>query len=40
MYEKSQILLAGTGIRKMTLVAHGVSPIKIDYSDNPKSFIN
>ena len=34
---KSSILLAGTGIWKISSVACGFSSIKIDYSDYPKS---
>ena len=34
---KSSILLAGTGVWKICSVACGLSSIKIDYSDYPKS---
>ena len=37
---KSSILLAGTGVWKISSVACGFSYIKIDYSDNPKSLIS
>ena len=37
---KSSILLAGTGVRKISSVACGFSSIKIDYSDYPKSLIS
>ena len=40
MYEKSSILLAGTGVRKISTVACWVSPIKIHFSDYPKSLIS
>ena len=38
MYQKSSILLAGTGVRKFSFVACGCSPIKVQFSDYPKSF--
>ena len=37
---KSSILLARTGVWKISSVACGFSPIKIDYSDYPKSLIS
>ena len=37
---KSSILLAGTGIRKISSVACGFSPVKIRFSDYPKSLIS
>ena len=37
---KKLSLLARTGVRKTSSVACGVSPIKLDYSDYPKSFAN
>ena len=37
---KSSILLAGTGVWKISSVACGFSFIKIDYSDYPKSLIS
>ena len=40
MYQKSSILLAGTGIWKISSVACGFSSIKIDYSDYLKSLIS
>ena len=40
MYQKCSILLAGTGIWKISSVACGFSSIKMDYSDNPKSLIS
>ena len=40
MYQKTPILLAGTGIWKISSVACGFSSIKIDYSDYPKSLIS
>ena len=40
MYQKSSILLAGNGTVKISSVACGFSPVKIDYSDYPKSFIS
>ena len=39
MYEKA-VLLAGTGERKISSVACGFSPIKIHFSDYPKSLIS
>ena len=33
-------LLAGTGVRKVSVVACGFSSIKIDYFDYPKSLIS
>ena len=33
-------MLAGPGIQKISLITYGVNPIKIDYSNYPKSFIN
>ena len=36
---KSSILLAGTGVWKISSVACGFSSIKIHYSDYPKSLI-
>ena len=40
MYQKAPILLAGTGVWKISSVACGFSSIKIDYSDYPKSLIS
>ena len=40
MYQKSSILLAGSGIDKISSVACGFSYIKIDYSVYPKSLIS
>ena len=40
MYQKSSILLAGTGVWKISSLACGFSSIKIDYSDYPKSLIS
>ena len=40
MYQISSILLAGTGLWKISSVACGFSSIKIDYSDYPKSLIS
>ena len=40
MYQKSSILFAGNGAVKMSSVAYGFSPVKIDNSDYPKSFIS
>ena len=37
---KSSILLAGTGVWKISSVACRFSSIKIDYSDYPKSLIS
>ena len=37
MYEKNSILLAGTGVRKISSVACGFNSIKIHFSDYPKS---
>ena len=37
---KSSILLAGTGVWKISSVACGFSSIKIDYSDYLKSLIS
>ena len=37
---KSSILLAGTGVWKISSVACGFSSIKIDYSDYRKSLIS
>ena len=37
---KSSILLAGTGVWKISSVACMFSSIKIDYSDYPKSLIS
>ena len=37
---KSSILLAGTGVWKISSVACGFSSIKIDYSDYPKNLIS
>ena len=37
---KSSISLAGTGVRKISSVASGSSPIKIHYFDYLKRFIN
>ena len=34
------MLLALTGVRKISAVAYGSSPIKIDFSDYPKSLIS
>ena len=39
MYEKAPFLLTGTGVRKISSVACGFSPIKIDFSDYPKNSI-
>ena len=39
-YKKSFILLAGTGVRKTSSVACGFSPIRIHFSDYPKSLIS
>ena len=36
----SSILLAGTGVGKISSLARGFNPIKIDYSDNPKSYFS
>ena len=36
----TSILLAGTGVRKISFVACGFSPIKIHLSDYPKSLIS
>ena len=36
--QKSSILLAGTDVRKISLVARGFSPIKIHFSDYPEKF--
>ena len=38
--KKSSILLARTGVSKISSVACGYSSIKIDYSDYPKSLIS
>ena len=38
--QKSSILLAGTGVRKMSSVACGFSSVKIYFSDYPKSLIS
>ena len=40
MYRKAPMLLAGTGVWKISSVACGFSSIKIDYSDYPKSLIS
>ena len=40
MYQKCSILLAGTGVWKLSSVACGFGSIKIDYSDYPKSLIS
>ena len=40
MYQKISILLAGTGVWKISSVACGLSPIKIEYSDYLKSLIS
>ena len=40
MYEKSSILLAGTGVRKVSSVACGFSQSKIYLSDYQKSLIS
>ena len=37
---KSSLLIAGTGLWKISSVASGFSSIKIDYSDYPKSLIS
>ena len=37
---KSSILLSGTGVRKISIVAFGFSPNKIHYVDYPKRLIN
>ena len=37
---KSSILFAGNGAVKISSVACGLSPVKIDYSDYPKSFVS
>ena len=39
MGRKGPFLLAGTGVRKISSVACGFSPIKIHFSDFPKSLI-
>ena len=38
--QKSSILLARTGVRKITSVACGFNSIKIPFSDYPKSLIS
>ena len=40
MYQKSSILLAGTGVWKISSVACRFSSIKIDYSAYPKTLIS
>ena len=40
IYQNSSILFAGNGAVKISSVACGFSPVKIDYSDYPKSFIS
>ena len=40
MYKKSSILLARTGVWKISSVAYGLSYIKIDYSDYLKNLIS
>ena len=40
MLPKSSILFAGNDAMKISSVACGFSPVKIDYSDYPKSFIS
>ena len=40
MYEKSSILSVGTGIRINSTVAYGSIPIKIQFFDYHKRFIN
>ena len=40
MYQKSSILLAVTGVWKISSIACGFSSIKIDYSDYPKSLMS
>ena len=40
MYQKSSILLAGTGVWKISSVACGFSSIKLDYYDYQKSLIS
>ena len=40
MYQKASILFAGNGAVKISSVACGFSPVKIYYSDYPKSFIS
>ena len=40
VYEKSSILLSGTGVGNISSVACGFSPIQIHFSDYLKSFIN
>ena len=40
MYRKAPLLLAGTGVWKISSVACGFSSIKIDYSDYLKSLIS
>ena len=39
-YQYSSIVLAGTGVWKISSVACGFSSFKIDYSDYPKIFIS
>ena len=36
MYEKSSVLLAGTGVRKISFLACGFSPVKIQFSEYPE----
>ena len=38
--QKSSILLARTGVRKISSVTCGISPIKMHFSDYPKSLIS
>ena len=40
LYQKSSILLAGTGVWKISSVASGFTSIKIDFNDYPKSLIS
>ena len=41
MYEKAQLCqLAGTDAKKISSVACGFSPIKINFSDYPKTLIS
>ena len=40
MYQKSSILLAKTGVWKTSYIACGLSSIKINYSEYPKSLIS
>ena len=40
MYEKNSILIAGCGVMKFSSVVCRFSPIKIHFSDYPKSLIS